>query len=294
MPDRGVYRVLDRHRLAVFTYPLNEVRVLGKRRATLHNGGIPPRIDIIHRGGPFKFSAHIRDLKGVGQTELAHIRQFPQPIVEHHIPGRGDLHQRRRIEVRALPGEKLPVQGGEVHQPAQRHIRVIAALLFIEGQLRVQQERNIVLLPDINDILKRGDLQLRWVGITGAVEGVIELEQVGAVFLFPKDESKQPVLILPICGNAVVCAHIHDSIPRFLPFNHYLHILLQIQSTNAGPDCQEAAESVPAQVSCRPSRISRSLFPLDARRHCHAQRIASAPSAHRLRCGNACSSRSLA
>ena len=60
---------------------------------------------------------------------------------------------------------KPAIQHCDVEQSPQRHVRVEAALVLIQVQVMIDQERNVILHVEVDHILKRRDLQRRRIGI---------------------------------------------------------------------------------------------------------------------------------
>ena len=108
----------------------------------------------------------------LGQLYRHTVRHLLSPVVEDQEPGLGDGNPLRPVEV-GVAGEG-GIQIRDVEEEAQGHVGVEGGLMFIQIHPGIDEERQVVLHPQVDGVLQSIDFQQRRVSVMGAVQGVVE------------------------------------------------------------------------------------------------------------------------
>ena len=120
--------------------------VFPKGAAFLHDGGVVGEVDVEHGRRPFVLAAVLGwGGKQVGQFEDLTVRRIFIAVVKHDVLGCRDDQPLAAVNVQVMGIDVALVHGGVIEQAAQRHIRVIRALMFVQVERIFNDKGHIVL-----------------------------------------------------------------------------------------------------------------------------------------------------
>ena len=190
--QRGVDGFFQRFRLLVGSNRITEPGIFFQGLAGIKQLLVTPVVDVDHRHPDFDVRLGTFR-KRVGKLQNGSVFRFVRSVIETDaFGGRRFLRFTAVKEKLGIPNI-LFVDHRRVDEIPHRHIRVDRRLLLVKTERVVDQKRNVILHPHVEDFFDRVQLNIVRVGVMGPVDRVIELK--GPIFVFgvPENEFEKPV-----------------------------------------------------------------------------------------------------
>jgi len=151
--------------------------------------------------------------KQVGKPQDLPVRFLPGPIVEDDMLRNGKPFGSAAVEIDLPERDVGAVEIPKVQKAPHRHVGIAGALVFVQVQLCVDEEGQVVLHGKIEHVFQCVDLQFFRVVIIGPVDCVIKIQKI---LLVAKDKAKQTVLVLAVRMKILLSMQL--SIHKYLTF----------------------------------------------------------------------------
>ena len=112
--------------------------------------------------------------KRIGKPEDFSVFLMLFSIIKNNAARGGKVNFCYSKEVKIIFGNITAVELFEIEKVAERHIRIPCALRFIEIQIIIYQERNIILHAQVEGVFERVDGEIIRIIVTGAVQGIVQ------------------------------------------------------------------------------------------------------------------------